>query len=115
MKIGKALKFRSGWQLNLTYSQFRDFRDSYSALKNYHVDQVNENHFQVDFKVFKIVRQSKIICSIADLLKKYQISQIEEDVFRIKGDKFELEGTSYIFLVLAEQLKGDYEGNYKAK
>jgi FkbM family methyltransferase len=111
----KVLKFRNSWKLNLTYSQFRDFRDSYSALKKYRVEQVNDNHFQVDFKVFKIVRRSIIICSIADLLKRYQINQIEEDVFRIKGDKFELEGTSYMLLVLAEQLKGDYEGNYDSK
>ena len=114
-KNRKVIVFRNGWRLNVTYAQFRDFRDSYKTLKKYDIEQVNDNLFKVDFGVFEIIRRSVTICSIADLLKRYQIRQIEEDVFRVKGEKLELEGTSYMLIVLAEQLKGEYGGNYKDK
>ena len=111
----KVLKFRNGWKFNLTYSQFRDFRDSYKALKKYDVNQVTDDVFRSDFGKFKIVSPSPIICSAADLLEKYQINQIGEDAFQIKGGKFELEGTSCMLLVLAEQLKDGYTGNFTNK
>jgi FkbM family methyltransferase len=111
----KELFFRNGWKLNLTYAQFRNFRDSYSTLKKYNVRQASEKQFEVDFGSFKVTRPSNIIYSTAVLQKHYQISQIGEDVFRVKGDKFELEGTSYLLMVLAEQLKGDYSGDCTGK
>jgi len=111
----KVVKFRNGWKFNLTYSQYRDFRDNYQALKKYVVKQVTDDMFSCDFGKFKITRSSPIICSAANLLERYQINQIEEDAFQVKGDKFELEGTSCVLLVLAEQLRDGYRGNFTNK
>lgn len=113
----KLIRFRNGWQLNITFSQFRFLRDSYKQLKKYPLKQVNENLFEVDFGNFKITRDADIISAIANLLNSYNITQLDKDIFLIKGDSFELEGTSYMLMVFEEQLKGAgrYNENFRGK
>lgn len=107
-------RYRNGWTLKLTWSQFRDIRDSYRALRKYSLTQIGDDSFAVDFQYFKFAGPVAVICPIADLLELCKINQIGEDTFSIKGKDFELEGNSRMLRMVWEQMvRKEYIGDYR--
>jgi FkbM family methyltransferase len=112
----RRIKFNNGLELNLTFPQFRDIRDGYSALKKFTINQVGDDSFEADFKSFKITTNAGTICLIAYLLTHFKIHRLENGKFQVEGEGFKLEGNIDILAIAKEQfVYGEYKGDYTDK
>jgi len=112
----KRVKFYNGFELSLTFPQFRDIRDCYSSLKKFPVKQVGEDSFEVDFKSFKITTSTATVCLTANLLRSFKVNQIDNQRFQIEGNGFKLEGTVVMLAITKELfIDGEYKGDYVGK
>ncbi len=55
----KKIGFNNGWQLDVTFAQFRDVRDSYSSLKNYIIRQADADLFEADLETSRLLLISR--------------------------------------------------------
>ncbi|MGA2386067.1 MAG: FkbM family methyltransferase [Candidatus Bathyarchaeia archaeon] len=114
-KNSSFITFRNGCRFKLTFAQFRTLRDSYSFMKNYPMQQLNDDLFSVDFGTLKLTESLAIVCMIGDLLQKYDIKKVNENLFRIKSDKLELVGSWDIMQPFWEIINGMYSCDCKGK
>lgn len=112
----KTIRFRNGWKLNLTFPQFREIRDSYSAIKKHKLTQLDKDLFEADFGSFKVTADLQMVCTFADILYRYKVTQLGPDEYRVEGDEFTLEGSSAMLFCFRELVVfGVYKTNYKDK
>ncbi len=114
----KNINFKNGWTLDISFSQFRDVRDSYNSLRNYAVKQVNAELFEVDYGNFSITANIKTVCAFAQLLHnypEYTITKLSDDLFRIEGAGIKLEGSSAMVGVFSELQDDEYKTDFNNK
>jgi FkbM family methyltransferase len=114
-KKRKEVTFRNGVKLRLTWSQFRDLRDSYGSMQKYDIQQVGDDLFKVKFGNFDIVASLRTACPIGDLAQKYVIEKVDDKVFKIKGDTLELIGSLAMLRTFWELEGGEYSCDVRGK
>jgi FkbM family methyltransferase len=111
----KIVNFRNGWKFNITFPQFREIRDTYTAIKRYDLKQLGDDLFEVNFVSFKETDNLRMVCTYADMMNRYDLTKLANNSFRMKGDKFTLEGSSLMLFIWRELISDAYKANYKNK
>ncbi len=115
-KSRKRLTFRSGLTCNLTWPQFRVFRDAYPLLLKYSVTQMDDDLFKVkDDKKSDVVCTSHLLPVILDLMGDFVINQVKEDTFCATNGKFTVVGSSGMLICIQELKTGEYESDCQDK
>jgi len=63
----KTVRFKNGSTMKLTWSQFRTFRDSYSLVQKYRVEQVADEVFRVHGDGFELVGSMTMLFTVDEL------------------------------------------------
>ncbi len=111
----RAIKFKDGFTLQLTWQQFRVIRDNYTVIRQFAISQVEDDLFKLKSDKSEIECPHHLIPLMCDLMSKYHLVQLERNLFRVSGDDFELVGDSAMLLVLQEQESGEYNYDYTGK
>jgi FkbM family methyltransferase len=116
----KNIQFRNGFNLDLTFPQFRNVRDNFSLLGKYRIKQVSFDLFEAQFGDFTVTADLRVICRMCQIAeffkeKNYKIFKKDTDIFRLKGGNIELEGTFRMLEIFRELISGEYAADYKGK
>ncbi len=115
-KSRKALTFRNGLTCNLTWPQFRLFRDSHPLWTKYWITQIEDDIFKIeDDKGSKVVCHSNLLPVISVLLGDYIINQVKEDKFHVRNEEFTVVGSSEMLACIQELKTGEYECDCRNK
>ena len=114
-KNRKTLTFRNGLTCNLTWPQFRLFRDIYPAITKYSISQINDDLFKINDQRSGVVCNSKLLPAVLDLMGDFVISQVKEDVFHIKNEEIKVVGSSMMLVCLQELKTGEYDCDCRNK
>jgi FkbM family methyltransferase len=115
-KNRKTLTFRNGLTCNLTWPQFRLFRDAYPFSTKYSITQIEDDLFKIeDDQRSKVVCNSDLLPVILDLLGDFVINQVNEDKFCIRNEEFTVVGSSGMLLCIQELKTGEYECDCRSK
>jgi FkbM family methyltransferase len=105
----KAITFRNGLICNLTWPQFRVFRDSYQLLAKYSISQVKDDFFRIRDQRSEVICNSQLMTLIFELMEDFAIIQEDEDIFYIRKKNFQAVGSKDILFCIQELNTGEYE------
>jgi len=111
----KSITFRNGFKFQLVWSQFRTLRDHYSLIREYTIEQVEDDLFKIKNKKSEVTCCSQLMPIVCDLMQHYTIQQMENDLFKIKNEKLELIGSSAMLGCIQEQETGEYDCDCRGK
>jgi FkbM family methyltransferase len=114
-KNRKTLTFRNGLTCNLTWPQFRLFRDMYPAITKYSISQINDDLFKINDQRSEVVCNSNLLPVVLDLMGDFAISQVKEDVFHVKNEEIKVVGSSMMLVCLQELKTGEYDCDCRNK
>ncbi len=111
----RTVTFRNGKTFNLTWSQFRLFRDNYQTLERYSIVQIKDDAFKITSGRSTVVCGAQVMPLVCDLMDDFDITQTEEGAFSINKGDFKVIGTTDILVCVKELQAGEYEGDYQGR
>ncbi len=114
-KNRKKVSFRNGSTFQLTWPQFRIFRDNYSSVQKYNIIQEEDDLFKIKDAKSEVTCSACYIPLICNLLEKYTIRQNKPQCFHVSNQKIDLVGSIYMLGCLQEQQTGEYDYDYENK
>ena len=99
---------------NLTWPQFRVFRDLFSFLIKYTITQVADDLFKVADLRSEVTCTSELLPMMFDIMRDFAVHN-EKDLFHLKSNELELLGSLAMLYCIQELRKGDYDCDYKGK
>lgn len=118
MKTGncrKTVTFRNGSTFNLSWPQFRLFRDYYPVLAGHSIAQVGDDSFKVCSAEGTVVCGVQLLPLVCSLMGDFAITQTGHDTFHIKNGSFQVEGTAEMLVCIKELMAGEYDCDCKGK
>jgi FkbM family methyltransferase len=111
----ESVTFRNGLMFNLTWPQFRVFRDSYSVLTEYSVVQLDDDLFRIKDQESTVVCSAQLMPLVCDLMRDFAVNQTEKDTFFVKKGNFQVVGSAGILVCVRELRAGEYDCDFQGK
>lgn len=110
----KSVTFRNGLTYQLTWPQFRMFRDNYSFLTKYSITQVKNDLFKISDKRSEVSCSFELLPTLFDIMQDFAVHQ-ENGVFHLKNEKLELFGSLAMLACIRELRTGEYDCDCEGK
>jgi FkbM family methyltransferase len=110
----RTIEFKNHLTFNLTWPQYRVFRDNYAFFSRYKVTQLSDDLFEIVAERSKVSCKSELLPMMFELMQDYDI-QKEAMLFHLKNKDVELFGSLAMLFCIRELRTGEYEYDYKDK